>query len=213
MTHFNKIPAALLVLSGALMACDAPTDAKDEKKDTSNKTDTPTAKDGPTKPAAAKPKAKPAKMVEHDLSSAHEVWKGWVAQGPEGAKVLANGIKGARIAGGGKGLVFTKAGGDRGFDVNWQPGKMDLKNVKENLEKAKKFAPDLKLEHKFLKDEADALVWTSTTGKTGTTVYNFIVHMQIDGADYTCKNNAAKGAGNEAEHKRMMAACNTLKKK
>ena len=39
------------------------------------------------------------------------------------------------------------------------------------------------------------------------------MHMQVEGKDYTCKNNYMMGSGNEAEHKRVLDACKTLAKK
>ena len=40
-----------------------------------------------------------------------------------------------------------------------------------------------------------------------------MIHMKVEKADITCKNGNMMGAGNEAEHKRLMDACSTLAKK
>jgi hypothetical protein len=87
---------------------------------------------------------------------------------------------------------------------------MDLKTLKQNLEKGAS-NPDSKMKLDFTKDEADMLEWTAEVGDVKT--YNFVLHMQVDGKDFTCKNNYMIGAGNEAEHKRHLEACKTLKKK
>ncbi|MBW2526618.1 MAG: hypothetical protein JRI23_20720 [Deltaproteobacteria bacterium] len=198
---------ALLVSLG-LLACDsAPNDGGATSKPTAKVADT-AAKVAPS----AKEEAAPQKveMVEHDLSSAHEVWKGWVAQGPKDAKVMADGVKGARIAAKGPNLLERKPGGDNGFDLAFEPGKQDLKSLKTNMEKGAA-NPESQMKLTFLKDEEGMLEWTAEVGKAKT--YNFVMHMQVDGKDYTCKNNYMMGSGNEAEHKRHLEACKTLKKK
>jgi len=55
------------------------------------------------------------------------------------------------------------------------------------------------------------LEWTAEVA--GIKTYNFVMHMKVDGKDFTCNNNYMVGAGNEAEHQRQLAACKTLKKK
>ena len=204
----HKISFGLaLLLSLGLVACDsAPKDGGATSKSTAKVADT--AKAAPSAEEDAPPKK--FEMVEHDLSSAHEVWKGWVAQGPKDAKVLADGVKGARIAGKGPNMLDRKPGGDQGFDMAFAPGKQDLKELKTNLEKGAA-NPDSKMKLTFLKEEEGMLEWTAEVGKSKT--FNFVLHMQVDGKDYTCKNNYMMGSGNEAEHKRVLDACKTLKKK
>jgi hypothetical protein len=165
-------------------------------------------------PKADAPKAeapKPVEMKEHDLSSAHESWKGWVAQGPANAKVLADGFQGARIAADGPGLLNSKPGDDAAFDLAFEAGKEDHKQLKELTEKGAKAIPDYQVEVAWLKEEPGLLVWKST-GKN-MTMWNFSKHLKIDGKDYTCRTNYAFGAGNEAQLERFIAACDTLKKK
>ena len=89
-------------------------------------------------------------------------------------------------------------------------GKPDLKNLKTNLEKGAS-APDSKMKLEFTKDEAELLQFKSTVGET--TTWGFSMAMKVDGKDITCQNNIMVGAGNEAELKREMDACKTLKKK
>jgi len=201
------IALVLSTLALGLLACDS------APKDTGGDTKTTAADDKGKKgdkPAGKEAAPKPIEMVEHDLSSAHEVWKGWVAKGPKDAKVLADGVKGARIAAKGPSIIDRKPGGDNGFDVAFAPGKQDLKGLKTNLEKGAA-NPEAKMKLTFTKEEDSMLEWTAEVGKTKT--YNFVQHIQVDGKDYTCKNNYMVGAGNEAEHKRHLEACKTLKKK
>ncbi|RLB64378.1 MAG: hypothetical protein DRI90_04725 [Deltaproteobacteria bacterium] len=195
------------MISLGLVACEsAPKDSGSDTKSTA--ADDQGAKTGKTGAGKETPKA--IEMVEHDLSSAHEVWKGWVASGPKGAKVLADGVKGARIAAKGPNILDRKKGGDKGFDLAFEPGKNDLKTLKTNLEKGAA-NPEAKLKLTFVKEEAGMLEWTAEVADTKT--YSFVMHMQVDGKDYTCKNNYMVGAGNEAEHQRHLDACKTLKKK
>lgn len=194
----------LSAISFGLIACDAaPKDGGATSKST--------AKTTAAKTAAPKKEApKPVEMVEHDLSSAHDVWKGWIAKGPKGAKVLADGVKGARIAAKGPSMLDRKPGGDQGFDLAFAPGKQDLKTLKTNLEKGAS-NPESKTKLTFTKEEDGMLEWTAEVGKSKS--YNFVMHMQVEGKDYTCKNNYMMGSGNEAEHKRVLDACKTLAKK
>ena len=73
----------------------------DDKKSDDKKAD---AKSSDDKQADAKPPEAPAEpelvMVEQDLTPAGADWAGWVAQGPEGAKVMGDLGKAARIAAG-----------------------------------------------------------------------------------------------------------------
>lgn len=165
--------------------------------------------------ATAKPEApaaKPAEMVEFDLGTADPKWKGWVAKGPADAKVLADGVQGARIAAKGPSILDQKKGGDNGFDVAFAWGKEDLKGLKKNLQQgADHPIGDMKMKLTFTKEEPDLLEWTTEVGESKT--YNFVMHMKVEKTDITCKNNFMVGAGNEDEHKRIMEACKTLAKK
>ncbi len=164
------------------------------------------------KTAEAKPADKPAEMKEHDLSTADPKWAGWVAMAPVDAKVMQDGVAGARLAAKGPNLLERTEGGDNGFDVAFGWGKDDLKELKKNLEKGAESSPaDFKMKNTWTKEDADLLEWTSEVGKSKS--YSFVKHMKVDGKDITCKNNYMMGHGNEAEHKRAMDACATLKKK
>lgn len=173
---------------------------------------------GSAKPAAtataaktAEP-AKPVELVEIDLSTADPKWAGWIAKGPADAKVLADGVNGARMAAKGPGLMDRKPGGDNGFDVAFAWGKQDLKELKANIQKgADNPIGDTKMTVTFTKDEAGLLEWTSEVGKSKS--WNFVMHMNVEKTDISCKNNYMIGAGNEDEHKRQMEACKTLAKK
>lgn len=164
--------------------------------------------------ATAKP-AEPAKtveMTEFDLSTADAKWKGWVAKGPSDAKVMQDGVQGARVAANGPNILDRKPGGDNGYDIAFAWGKDDLKELKKNLQKgADNPIGGAKMKLTFTKDEPDMLEYTTEVGETKS--YNFVMHMKVEKADVTCKNGNMMGAGNEAEHKRLMDGCKTLMKK
>jgi len=166
--------------------------------------------------AAAAPKpaeaAKPVELADHDLSSADPKWAGWTVKAPAGAKVLADGAAGARVAGKGASILDRSPGGDRGIDVAFAWGKQDLKELKANLEKgAAAQTGEYKSSYTWVKEDADTLEWTNEVGKTKS--FNFVKHIKAEGQDITCKNNYMMGSGNEAEHKRAMEVCGTLAKK
>ncbi|MCH9682740.1 MAG: hypothetical protein K0V04_14995 [Deltaproteobacteria bacterium] len=199
--------ALTFLLAASATACDkAEGDAKgDAKKANANKSDAKKAdaKKADAKKADAKKadEPKPLVMVDHDLSSADPTWEGWVAQGPEGAKVMKDGIKGARIA----------ANGRAGFDLAFAPKKKDLAVLKSSLEKgAENSKGEVKLT--FLKEEEGLLEWASDG--YGSKTWGFTMHMTVEGiGDVTCQNNIMMGLTSEkalADHK---AACATLKKK
>jgi hypothetical protein len=148
----------------------------------------------------ADPAAAVGEMVEIDLSSADPVWKGWVAKGPKDAKVLADGVHGARIA----------ANGMNAFDVAFAPAKTSLKDVKSGAEAAMKGSGG-KLTVTFTVDTADKLEWKSDG--YGTTTYNFVWNYKASGKDVSCLTNAAMGANSEAQLKQFKDACGTLTKK
>jgi hypothetical protein len=167
-----------------------------------------------TATAAATPS--PAKaavaLADFDLSTADAKWKGWTAKGPADAKVMADGVQGARIAAKGPSILDQKKGGDNGFDVAFAWGKDDLKALKKNLQKgADNPVGNVKMKLTFTRDEADMLEWTTEVGDSKT--YSFEMHMKIGKADVTCKNNYMVGSGNPEEHQRVMDACKTLNKK
>lgn len=210
------IPAAslMLLLSTGLAGCDDNNsddkkaakgdDAKDDPKD-DPKDD---AKDGDAKGAKAEaakeePEEVAREMIEHDLSSADPIWEGWVAEGPKEAKVMKDGVKGARIAAGGRGKPQ--------WDVSWAPTKKDLAQLKENLQKGAENS-DGKMTITFTKDEPDRLEWTSDG--YGTKTYSFTLHMTAEGVgDVTCANNIMAGIESEQERELYMASCATLDKK
>lgn len=219
---FKKIGIVLAfgLISSLALGCDGGSGSSPSPQASGKPADS--AKPGdsakPATTAAAKapdttmPSAKPAEMVEFDLSSADPKWKGWVAKGPADAKVMADGVAGARIAGKGPNILDQKKGGDNGFDVAFAWGKDDLKSLRTNLQKgADNPIGDMKVKLTFTKEEPGMLEWTSEVGDSKT--YNFVMHMNVEKTDITCKNNYMVGAGNEDEHKRHMEACKTLAKK
>ncbi len=165
------------------------------------------------KSAATKSKAKPAPIVEHKLDSAHAVWKGWTAQAPKNAKVMTDGVSWARLAADGKGMMDSKPGDDRGFDIVFKQNKVamnDFTALKEGLSSREKaFKGRLKLT--IVKEEADALTWTEKEGKE--TAHHLVVNLKVDGKSISCGSNRMIGAGNPAELARFLTACRSLKKK
>jgi hypothetical protein len=161
------------------------------------------AKAEPAKaPAAEAPAAAaPVEMTEFDLTPADPTWAGWTAKGPASAKVMADGVKGARIAAGRR---------DGGFDIAFAPKQTDLAELKKNLEIGAK-ASDGKLEHTFTADATDKLEWTSTG--YGATKYNFVMHMKVGDREVTCKNNYMVGIDSAEARTQHQEACKTLAKK
>lgn len=159
------------------------------------KADAPKA-DAP-KPA---PEKAPLEMVEHDLSSADPEWAGWVAQGPKEAKLLQDGVKGARIA----------ANKTSGFDLAFAPKKTDLAELKKNLQIGESKSEG-KSKLTFTTDTPDALEWTFEG--YGATKYNFVRNMTVGDREVTCKNNYMVGIDSEELRARHIEACNTLQKK
>jgi hypothetical protein len=146
------------------------------------------------------PPAPVIEMVEHDLSSADPEWAGWVAKGPKEAKVMQDGVKGARIA----------AGRAAGFDLAFAPKKQDLATIKKNLEiGAEKSEGKLKLT--FTTDTADALEWTADG--YGAVKFNFIRNMTVGDREIACKNNYMIGIDGEESLARHKEACDSLAKK
>lgn len=176
----------------------------------------PAAKSGTASSAAAKtsaaattPEAPKVELVDHDLSSADPKWAGWTVKGPADAKVMQDGVNGARLAGKGPSIMDRKPGGDEGFDIAFAWGKDDLK---KHIEAVKKGAEMAKSTVTVTKEEAGVLEYT-IKGESGNTTYNFLLHMNVEKTDITCKNGNAMGAGNEAEHKRLIEGCKSLAKK
>ena len=155
-------------------------------------------------PKADAPKAAPEKaaveMVEQDLSSADPEWAGWVAQGPKDAKIMQDGIKGARIA----------ANKSAGFDLAFAPKKTDLAALKKVLQTGET-ASEGKMKLTFTTDTPEALEWTSEG--SGAVKYNFVRNMRAGDRDVTCKNNYMVGIESEELRTRHIEACNTLQKK
>ncbi len=155
-------------------------------------------------PKVEVPKVEPPKpaleMVEHDLSSADPEWAGWVAQGPKGAQIMADGIQGARIA----------AGRESDFDLAFAPKKTEFPELKKNLQIGVD-ASGGKMTMAFTTDTAEALEWT--TEGYGRTSYNFIQNMTVDGRAVTCKNNYMVGIESKESLAAHKAACTSLKKK
>lgn len=147
---------------------------------------------------AAKAEPPPA-MVAFDLGTADPEWEGWSANGPESAKVLKDGVKGARIA----------ANRRHGFDLQFAPKKKDLAQYKTSVMKGVE-ASEGKSKVTWIVDKPDHLEWTREG--YGSTTFNFMMHMTVEGRDITCQNNVMMGIEGEDRLKLHKDACKTLKK-
>jgi hypothetical protein len=137
-------------------------------------------------------------MVEIDLSTADPARKGWVANGPKDAKVLADGVHGARIA----------AKGMDAFDVAFGPAKTSLKDVKGGLQAGSK-ASGSKITYTV--DAPDKLEWTTEVGSSKS--MNFVWNYKASGKDVSCLTNSGMGVSSDAMITQLKAACGTLHKK
>ena len=141
---------------------------------------------------------KPAvKMVEHDLTTAGADWEGWTAQGPEGAKVMGDLGKAARIAGDGL----------DSFDLLFLPKKTDLAELKGSVETG--VAASGGDTATFSSDTPELLEW-ARNGE-GWVSYNFAMNMTVGDREVTCKT--LNGVSTEPGLAEMKAACATLAKK
>jgi hypothetical protein len=155
-------------------------------------------------------------MVDHDLEAGDPKWKGWTAKGPKDAKVLADGVNGARIAGkAAKSMIQRGPGDDTGYDIHFAWGKDDLKATKKAITAEKIPVEGVKVVTTITKEEPGLLEWTDEiTTKTETSkTYNFVMHLNVEKTDVSCGNNFMIGAGNEAQHKAHMEGCKSLAKK
>ena len=146
--------------------------------------------------AAATPLSS-ADFVELDLSTADPAWKGWTAKGPKDAKVMADGVKGARIA----------ANGMDAFDITFSSTKEKLVDMKKGAETGAK-AGGGKVD--FTTDSADKLVWSIENG--GSKRYFFAKNMKVGGKDVGCATGAM-GVAKEDDLKAYEDSCASLAKK
>lgn len=151
----------------------------------------------PGSPAAPAAPTAGANVTEIDLATADPAWKGWTVQGPKDAKVLADGVHGARVA----------ANGMDAFDLAFTQGKSPMKDVKSGVEAGAK-GGNLKVTYGV--DTADKLEWV--TEVAGTKVHNFVWNYKVAGKDVSCRTNAAMGT-TDAMAAQMKTACGTLQKK
>ena len=107
----------------------------------------------PFKGAAAAqtgPEVKVGDLVDLDLGAADPAWKGWVAKGPKDAKIMADGLHGARIA----------ANGMNAYDIAFASGKTKMADKKKGIETGRKImGPDVKIT--YTTDTADSLEWAT----------------------------------------------------
>jgi hypothetical protein len=191
-----RILAAAVVVLPLLVACSKDSTAPAAASSAASAPIAPAAS-GASLPTPAAPAAAAA-MVEIDLSTADPAWKGWVVQGPKDAKVLADGVHGARVA----------ANGMDAFDLAFGQGKALVKDIKGGNAAAVK-SGNVKIT--YTTDTADKLEWTTEVGTTK--AYNFVWGVKASGKDVTCSTNAAMGVSSEALLAQLKTACGTLQKK
>ncbi len=189
----------LLVGAVAVTGCDEEAIANAVEAKAKEAIEKEAAKSGDGGGEAAKEAEAPPEMIDFDLGSADPEWEGWKAQGPKGAKVLKDGVKGARIA----------ANGRHGFDLQFAPKKKDLTQYKASIEKGVE-ASEGKSKVTWIVDKPEHLEWTREG--YGSTSYNFMMHMNVDGRDVTCQNNVMMGIEGKDRLQMHKDACKTLKK-
>lgn len=135
--------------------------------------------------------------IDYDLSSADPRWQGWTATAPAGARVMEDGVHGARLA----------ADGLFGFDLSFAPQRQDLSELRRNVEAGAQMANG-ELTLSFLESTPDSLVWTVTG--YGSTTYKFAMNLTAGDREVSC-SNLMMGLQSEAELEQHRAACRTLR--
>ena len=141
---------------------------------------------------------KTVELVPRELTGGHPTWEGWIAEGPESAKIMKGGIKGVRIA----------DNKNAGFDLTIEARHKKLADFKEGIEKGASMNEGTEIE--YLVDTDDKLEWKRSS-KYGTT-WSFIHNFEIDGRKVTCGNNTAIGLKSEAHLEQHKKACQSLRK-
>ncbi len=207
-----KTSVTLLVscisLSALALACGssdnaAPAASGSAKAADGAKSAAPMAAKSATPAASATPSAAPApeakvELTDKDLSKAGAAFKGWSAKGPADADVMED-LGGARI-------VTKKVSGPGSFDLAFKLSKVNLKELKTNLQKGAEAA---KAKITFTTDSADALEWTNEIGSTKD--YSFSIVMKAGGKDVTCYTVTPRES--EADVNALKEACKSLAKK
>jgi hypothetical protein len=140
-----------------------------------------------------------ADLVDTDLSSADPAWKGWAAKGPKEAKVMPDGVHGARIA-------ATRVDA---FDINFAQRKTKLADVKKGVETGNKIMGGT-VKTTYTTDTADKLEYTSEI--SGSKIWRFTWNMKVSGKDVTCATGTM-GASSETLLAVLKASCESLHKK
>lgn len=142
--------------------------------------------------AESQPESKMAQMVVYELAPGDPGWTGYVVNAPKHARVTAEGDEGARVvsdANTGKGTI----------DVTFLPGKTDLSELEAKLQKAD---PTLT----FTSKSPELLEWVADDA------YNFVMNMNIDGREVTCRSNHVKGVASTDDLELEKTICVSLKK-
>jgi hypothetical protein len=149
--------------------------------------------------AAAGPEVTAADLVEHDLSTADPAWKGWIAKGPKDAKVMADGVHGARIA----------ANGINAFDITFGHKKTKLADTKKGIEAGAKIMGG-SAKTSFVTDTKEKLEWVTEVGTSKS--WHFSWNVKVSGKDVTC-SSMPMGASTESLLAVLKASCESLHKK
>ncbi len=182
----------VLVAAFTIAACSKP-DATTTTTTTGGSAATTATTVAPAQTSTAKV---PATTTEYDLSSADPAWRGWVASGPAGAKVMAEGSHGARLA----------TDGLEAFDVTFGDPR-SVKDAKAGIE-ASKALPDTKIT--YLSEADDNLEWR--VDAFGSKSFKFVKNVTVGGKKVSCANDLM-GASNEQAFAEQKATCASLHKK
>jgi len=155
-------------------------------------------------------------MVEYDLSKLDPTWQGWVVDGPPNATVLHDGVRDARLAVAGKGMLAAGPPVDE-LNITLRLEKQSPDDEKAHLKEihTKPF-PGVTRKLTVVTDQPDRLEWTDASTQKGktTTSYHFLLNFQASGQDGSCRTMVlGAGAVTKEGLAQFEAACLTLHKK
>lgn len=140
----------------------------------------------------ARPRAAEVKLVEYDLSSQGDDWKGFTVKGVEGAKVMGD-LGNVRVA-------------SKGFNLILSQKKVDFEKFKKNKGIGVKKG---KGEFKATVDKPDHLEWTAKYPNF--TTYGFRTVVDVNGKKIGCWN--MHGVNKKEKLEVYKKACKTIAKK
>lgn len=191
----KKIP--MMLLCGVLLTACSDSQPAQTHGGQPSTPEAPTPTPAPTPEPEPPPPAKQAPLVEFDLSTADAEWQGWIAKAPGQAKVMADGVKGARVAGGGR----------DGFDLAWAPRHKDLAKLKQNLmTKAANSEGNVKIN--IVAETEDHLEWMSEA--YGSKTWDFATNFAVGDKQVSCGTNFMMGLTSEEALEQHKNTCKTL---